>query len=86
MVKVELQNKNRLPSRLDMQLKVVRVFPDRNLDTSKLTVSCDPAPPLLRLAQAGSGLAQLRLRSAHPPHQKLSTFKEGSEGGPPLPR
>jgi hypothetical protein len=40
------------------------LFLDRNLDTSQPSGPRDPAPPLLRTAQAGPGPAQLRLKSA----------------------
>lgn len=59
-------------------MRLHSVFQYRNLDTSQPSVSRD----LRRLC---SGLAHLRLRSAHPPHQKSSAFNEGSEGIPPLP-
>jgi hypothetical protein len=65
---------------IDVTLKLM--FLDRNLDTSQPSGTRDPAPPLLRAAQArlnfGSGL----LRSAYPSHQKSSTFNEEPEKAP----
>ena len=58
----------------------LRLFPDRNLDTSQTSGSRDLAPPLLRQVRLnfGSGL----LMSAHPSHQTSSTFNEGPEKTP----
>jgi hypothetical protein len=40
------------------------LFPDRNLDTSQPSGTRDPAPPLLRLAQARLSFGSCLLRSA----------------------
>jgi len=61
------------------------VFHDRNLDTSQPSGTRDPAPPLLRRLRPGSTSAQVcsgLLRSAHPSHQKSSTFNEEPEKAP----
>lgn len=67
------------PSRMRLRTPEDEVFPDRNLGTSQPSVLRDPAPPLLRAAQAWLSFGA---RSGHPSHQKSSTLNEKSEKAP----
>jgi hypothetical protein len=64
------------------QGRMVMLFLGRNLDTSQPSGPHDPAPPLLRAAQAWLSFGSSLLRSAHPSHQKSSTFNEEPEKAP----